>query len=105
MSDKRSFTVLRVKDSNGRSLRRFNGGRYLSSTPMNAVKKSSSQICREISVKGQCAFVITLRETTQGSNHNEYCYKVKRVLDPVTVVHDGVEITHNYRVEAHAHHE
>jgi len=105
MSDKRSFTVVRVRNSNGQLLRRFNGGRYLSSTPMNAAKKSSSQICREVNVKGQCSFVITLRETTQGSKHDEYCYKVRRVLDPVTVVHNGVEITHKYRVEAHAHQE
>jgi hypothetical protein len=98
----RSFTVERVENVHGKKLARFNGGRYLSSTPVGAAKKVVSHVCRSIDVHGQCTFIVTVRETTRSSLNKSYCYKIKRVLDPVIVEHDGVEIEHAYRIEAHA---
>lgn len=98
----RSFTVENVNNVHGKKLSRFHGGRYLSSTPIGAAKKVVSNICRTIDVHGQCTFIVTINETTRGSLNKSYCYKIKRILDPVTVNHNGVEIEHAYRVEAHA---
>jgi hypothetical protein len=98
--DKRSFTVIAVEDVHGKKKGKANlGGRFLSTTPSGAVKKAASQICRNSAIKGRCTLVITMRETTSGSQHKEYTYKVSRIYDPVTVVRDGVEITYNYSVE------
>lgn len=97
----RSFTVEKIETSSGKKKGSENlGGRFLSSTPSGAAKKVGSKVCRNSSIKGQCTLYITIRETTQGSDHKEFTYKVKRMLDPVTIVHDGVEITHRYRTVA-----
>lgn len=101
LGDKRSFTVEKVETSSGKSKGAKNlGGRFISSTPVGAAKKVASKICSESSVKGRCVLYITLRETTRESNHKEYVYKVTRILDPVTIERDGVEITYRYRTEA-----
>ena len=97
--EKRSFTVTKVLKTGGKSKSRANlGGRYVSTTPAGAAKKAGSQICRASRVKGQCSLEVHLRETTQGSAHKEYVYRVKRVKDPVTVERAGQEITYNYRM-------
>lgn len=98
----RSFTVESVHNVHGKKIRNAEGGRFLSSTPVSAARKVVSQVCRTINVHGQCTFIVTVRETTQGSLKKSYCYKVKRILDPVVVERDGVEIEYSYRVEAHA---
>lgn len=99
----RSFTIERIENVHGKKIK-VDGGRYLSSSPANAAKKVVSRICRTINVHGQCTFIITMRETTQGASTNGklYCYKVKRILDPVVIERDGVEIEYAYRTEAHA---
>lgn len=101
MENKRSFTVEKIETSNGKAKGASNlGGRFISSTPSGAAKKVGSKICSESSVKGRCVLYITLRETTRESKHKEYVYKITRMLDPVTVVRDGVEITYRYRTIA-----
>lgn len=100
MSDLRSFTIVKVTTSKGDKKGKANlGGRYISSSPREAVRKAASRICANSSVKGRCSLIITLRETTQGSAHKDYTYKVLRILDPVTVERDGVEVTYKYRTE------
>jgi hypothetical protein len=101
MENKRSFTVEKIETSNGKSKGASNlGGRFISSTPAGAAKKVGSKVCRESDVKGRCVLYITIRETTRESNHKDYVYKITRILDPVTIVRDGVEITYRYRTEA-----
>ena len=101
LGDKRSFTVERIKMSNGKEKGKKNiGGRFVSSTPSGAAKKVGSKVCSESSVKGRCVLYITIRETTLESKHKQYVYKITRIKDPVTVVRDGVEITYDYRTEA-----
>ena len=97
----RSFTVEKIQTSSGKKKGSDNlGGRFLSSTPSGAAKKVGSKVCSNSSIKGQCTLYITIRETTQGSDHKEYTYKVKRILDPVTIERNGVEITYRYRTVA-----
>ena len=40
--------------------------------------------------------IVTLQETTRGSTGKTFTYKVRRVVKPTTVVHDGVKVTHKY---------
>ncbi len=97
----RSFAIERIENVYGKRVK-AEGGRYLSSTPAGAAKKVVSRICRSINVRGQCTFIVTVRESTQGSAHKSYSYKVKRILDPVVIERDGVEIEYAYRTEVHA---
>ena len=95
--DKRIFTVVEVHSSSGKKGKQNTGGRFLSVTPSGAARKAVSQICRSSKIKGQCSLKIVIQETTRGSNGKIYTYKVRRVLDPVTIVRDGVEITYKYK--------
>lgn len=98
---KDSYTVVAVKTSSGKVKGKDNlQGRFISSSPSGAAKKAGTQICRASKIRGQCSLVVTIRKTTQGSNHKEYTYRIKRIRDPVTVMRNGEEITYNYRTEA-----
>lgn len=98
MSVYRSFTIDHIITHTGHVKGKENmGGRYVSRTPLGAVKKAASRICRNSKIKGRCTIDITIRETTQGKDGKTFTYVVKRVKDPKTVVRDGVEITYNYR--------
>jgi hypothetical protein len=94
---KRSFTIVSVEDTHGKAKGKKNlGGRFLSDTPSGAARKAISRICRESAIKGQCTLKVTIRETTQGSQHKEYSYKGKRMMKPVTVQRGDEEITYKY---------
>jgi hypothetical protein len=104
MENQRSFTIVNVTDSKGKKKGKVNlGGRFISSTPAGAARKAGSQICKNTTVKGRCSLVITVKETTQGSKNKEFSYKFTRVYEPVTVNHNGVEVTHNYKTIVKAH--
>jgi hypothetical protein len=100
-AEKRSFTVISVETTTGRVKGSANlGGRFMSKTPSGAARKAASRICRESSIKGQCTLIVVVQETTQGSAHKSYKYKVKRIRDPVTIKYKGgLEITREYRTE------
>jgi hypothetical protein len=72
------------------------GGRFIASTPASAAKKAVSRICRQSKIRGQCSMVVTLQETTRGSAGKTFSYRVRRVVKPTTVVHNGVKVTHKY---------
>ena len=93
----RSFTIQSV--SRGNKLVNFNGGRYISDTPMNAAKKAFSKACQDIGVNGKCAMKIKMRETTAGSLKKEFSYKVTRVYNPISVERDGEMIFYKYSVK------
>ena len=104
MSDKRTFTVVGVETSSGSKRGKGNeGGRFVSSSASGAARKAATKICRSTKVKGRCSLVISLRETSKDSKHKEYVYHVKRILDPKTVIRNGVEVEYKYRTEVHAH--
>jgi len=74
----RSFSIVAIYH-NGRKLK-FNGGRYLSSTPASAAGKAFSQACRHTSsLTGSVSLDVHIRESTQGSAHKTYSYRVSRV--------------------------
>ena len=95
MSDKRTFTVTHVETSSGGKRGSSNeGGRFVSASASGAARKAATKICRSTKVKGRCALVVSLKETTRDSKNKEYVYHVKRVLDPKTVMRNGVEVTY-----------
>lgn len=103
MSDHRSFTLVDVVSVKGKAKGKLNlGGRYISTSPAGAAKKAVTQVCRASKIKGQCTLHVTVRETTRGGHQKDFAYKVKRVLDPVTVTRDGVDITYKYRTSVKA---
>jgi hypothetical protein len=102
MSQKRSFSILDVETNSGKK-KDHGEGRYISSTPRGAASKAATKLCREH--KGECSLIVTIRETTQGSQHKHYQYKIKRVHDPRTVVRNGIEIEYQYRIDIHSHSE
>jgi Mg-chelatase subunit ChlI len=100
MEKKRSFTIVHVEDVHGKAKGAANlGGRFLSSSPASAAKKAGTQICRASAIRGRCTLIVTIRETTAGSKHKQYVYKVSRVHAPTTVIRNGVEIVYEYKTE------
>ena len=73
----RSFTVVGASKHGGCKTK-FHGGLYRSKNAESAAKKAFKQLCRVKRIKGRCALVLTLRETTQGSSKKEYTYKLVR---------------------------
>ncbi len=55
-------------------------GRFTSKVPSLAAKKAVSSLCQRKKIKGRCSLYVVIRETTQGSKHNEYVYLAKRHL-------------------------
>ena len=73
----RSFTVVNMTKSDGCPTK-FTGGRYVARTPAAAARKALSYHCAVKRIRGRCALYVKLRETTQGSKHKEYRYKLVR---------------------------
>mgnify|MGYP002478428237 CR=1 FL=1 len=71
----RSFTIQEVRDSTGKKLR-YDGGRFISNTPSSAAKKAFSSYNKHKDNKR--SLNINIKETTQGSSHKNYTYKVKK---------------------------
>lgn len=94
---KRSFTVIGVSTVHGTIKGQENlGGHFVNETPVEAARKAASKICSMSKIHGQCTLLITIRETTPGSRHKEYMYKVKRIKNIKTVMKGDKEITFQY---------
>jgi len=102
MEDKRSFKVISVKSAGQpnkvRSLKSTTcyEGRYISDTPRGAASKAFSSHCSAKNIRGQCSMVVSIQETTQGSNHKIYQYRAKRTLVNKTVMRDGKKFVFKY---------
>lgn len=70
----RSFKVTSVKKKDGTSIK-FKHGRYISSTPMGAVKKAFTKLCNSRSKR---ILKITIQETTAQSDGKEFTYQLER---------------------------
>jgi len=95
---KRSFTVVHLKSkSNG--LKSKTRGRYISRSPKEAAIKAFNRECRSSKIKGRCALVLILKETTRGSKHKLYRYQMKRtkLAKPIKISKNGVDITIKYK--------
>ena len=73
----RSFTVVDASKHGGCTTK-SKGGRYISMTPFGAAKKAFNELCRVKKIRGVCTLVITVRETTAGSNGKVFSYKMHR---------------------------
>lgn len=73
----RSFTVVDASKFGGCKTK-FKSGKYVSKTPVGAAKKAFSSFCRLKRIRGVCTLFVTVKETTQGSNHKLYTYKLNR---------------------------
>lgn len=86
----RSFTIVSIIKPSGAKIA-YKDGRYMGESPSGAAKKMFSQARQHC--RNTCnSFKITLRETTQGSNHKEYTYRVTRVKDPVEIEYKNGDI-------------
>ena len=74
----RSFTVVKV-GKHGDCKTKGKGGRLINKSPDGAAKKAFTEYCRTKRIKGVCALVVTLKETTKGSSGKTYTYKLNRV--------------------------
>ena len=90
----RSFTIEKAVRL-GKNLN-ISGGRYMSEFPVNAAKKAFSHIVRQMDLKGRVTIEIHIRETTQGSKHKTYKYKVSKKNKETKVVHEGEMILYKY---------
>lgn len=97
----RSFTIEKVEKIGGGRIN-YTGGRYLSDSPSQSVKKMFTKIYHHIGKKGPLSLKITIYETTQNSLHKTYTYIVKKIKDITTIERDGVEITFNFSTKVKA---
>lgn len=91
----RSFTIISVNKLNGSKIR-YDGGRFISDTPSASAKKVFTKVYHHINAKGPMSLNIEIRETTQGSAHKEYKYRVVRKSEKIEVERDGEIITYNF---------
>jgi len=73
----RSFTIIEV-GKHGGCRTKFHGGRYVGRNPVGAARKAFSDFCRVKRIKGVCALVVTVKETTSGSKGKVFSYKLNR---------------------------
>ena len=93
-SEDRSFTVDALYKSGSRL--RTSGGRYISTSPASAAKKAFSQYYRNHKRSGAFSLVVHIRETTSGSSHKTFKYRVSKVAERKEVVRGGETIVYKY---------
>jgi hypothetical protein len=91
----RSFTIESVHRLNGSKIN-YKDGRFISDIPSAAAKKAFTKVYHHINKKGPLSLKIKIRETTQGSLHKTYEYKVSRVANEVQVERDGKVIVYHF---------
>jgi len=97
MSSDRTFTIHDATTIKGCKTKIPHESRYHSSSAAGAAKKAHTVLCGRKRIRGSCTFIITMRETTQGSNKKHYTYKVtRRLLDDPVELDNGV--TFEYEV-------
>lgn len=93
-SGDRSFTVEAYYKA-GKKLK-ISGGRYISSAPASAAKKAFSQYYRNHKKSGRFSLEVHVKETTSGSSHKVYKYRVSKVQENKEVVRGGETIVYSY---------
>lgn len=81
-SGKRSFTINHAYHVDGcptKFSKNDYTGRYKAHSPQRAAEKALIHLCHVKRIRGQCTLYIEMRETTQGSEHKIFAYKVKRI--------------------------
>jgi hypothetical protein len=104
MVNKRSFKVVNVQNVDGCPTK-FREGRYLSTSPNGAAKKAFNGLCNLKRIKGKCTLLVTVRETTAGTNKKEFTYKLNRTrLNKPLVMMEGTdnEFRIYYEISSHS---
>lgn len=98
----RSFTVIDVRKANGSATKfpKKNPLRYINKTPAQAALKAGHYLCDRKEIRGRCVFIITVKETTQGSDGKELTYTFKRKLLDKPIELNGRTIKYAGRVYA-----
>lgn len=91
----RSFTIENIQKQSGGRIN-YTGGRFISETPSGAAKKAFSKAYHHINATGPLSLKIKIRETTQGSLHKTYDYRITRKAKNVEVERKGQIITYNF---------
>lgn len=91
----RSFTIENIKKTKGGRVN-YTGGRFISETPAASAKKAFSKAYHHLNAKGPLSLKIKMRETTQGSAHKTFEYRVTRKAEKVEVERDGEVIVYNF---------
>jgi hypothetical protein len=91
----RSFTIENISKTKGGRVN-YTGGRFISETPASSAKKAFSKAYHHLNAKGPLSLKITMRETTQGSAHKMFDYRVTRKAERVEVERDGEVIVYNF---------
>jgi hypothetical protein len=93
-SKDRSFTVEAFYKAGSKL--RTSGGRYISTTPAAAAKKAFSQYYRHHKKSGRFSLEVHIRETTSGSSHKTFKYRVSKVSEHNEIKRGGETIVYNY---------
>ena len=75
----RSFVVSDVQNVDG-CVTKFRAGRYTNKAPVGAARRAFTRLCNLKNIRGKCAFIVTVKDTTQGHRcrGKEYTYKLDR---------------------------
>lgn len=98
----RSFTIEHIYHVNKRV--NFDGGRYMSATPSGAARKAFSQAFRNMKKQksARISLEVHVRETTQGSKHKTYKYKVSKVNESSEANINGETLVFKYTTKVKA---
>lgn len=99
----RTFTVTEA-GKHGSCPTKFTGGRYTSKTAQGAALKAFNQLCRVKKIRGVCTLLVTVKETTRGSDGKSFTYKCKRSkLDKPLVMMKGTPKEYKIKYSSKAH--
>jgi len=98
----RSFTIESINSTIGGGRVKYTDGRFISETPAGAAKKAFTKAYHSIKETGPLSLKIKIRETTQGSLHKIYEYRVTRIAKKVQVERDGKLITYKFTTKVKA---
>ena len=84
----RSFEVIGA-GKHGNCKTKSKPGRYVSRAPYGAALKAFNRLCAKKRIRGRCTLVMSIRETTAGSKHKVFKYKLTRSKLAVPLVIKG----------------
>ena len=88
----RSFEVVEA-GKHGNCKTKSKPGRYISRAPYGAALKAFNRLCAKKRIRGRCTLVMAMKETTAGSKHKVFRYKLTRakLAQPIVIKGKGGE--------------
>jgi len=75
----RSFTLVHASQVDGCPTKFSKNTRYVKRRPDQSARTAFNKLCNTKRIHGKCTMLISVQETTQGSKHKVYHYRVSRV--------------------------